>query len=130
MSEFPHTKWVNKYRWYIYSDSYSRKKINEYRFVSILADKTRDVCGIICRLCNVDLSKYCEYVDNCIKIVDSFREYSDEEFHSLFLNVENILNSLEEMVKTPKIIRLHSKRNNISADWPEQYFKKSLSFFF
>lgn len=77
---------------------------------------------------NVHLSEYCEYVDNCIKVVNLFREYGDEEFHSLFLNVENILNSLGETVKMPRIIGLHTKRNNIPADWPEQYFKKSLFF--
>lgn len=77
---------------------------------------------------NVDLSKYCEYAENCIKVVDSFCEYSDKEFYSLFLNVDNIINSLEETVKTPRIIRLHTKHNNISAHWLEQYFKKSFFF--
>lgn len=75
---------------------------------------TKITFAIMLTLCNnvqkmnVDLSKYCEYVENCIKVVDSFCEYNNKKFHSLFLNVDNIINSLEETVKTLKIIRFHT----------------------
>ena len=62
---------------------------------------------------NVDLSECCEYVNNCVQVINSIHENSEEEFHKLFLDVENVLSLVDETVKTPRLIRQSTYRNNI-----------------
>ncbi|XP_025192657.1 52 kDa repressor of the inhibitor of the protein kinase-like [Melanaphis sacchari] len=70
---------------------------------------------------NVDLSECCAYVNNCVQVINSIRENSDEEFHKLFLEVENVLSLVDETVKTPRLVRQSIYRNNILADSPEHF---------
>lgn len=52
---------------------------------------------------------------------------SEQEFHKLFLEVENVLSLVDETVKMSRLIRQSTRiyRNNIPADSPEKYYKKS-----
>jgi hypothetical protein len=75
---------------------------------------------------NVDLSECCEYVNNCVQVINSIHENSEEEFQKLFLDVENVLSLVDETVKTSRLIRQSTYRNNIPADSPEQYYRRSI----
>lgn len=54
---------------------------------------------------SVDLSECCQYVNNCVQVINSIHENSEEEFHKVFLDVENVLSLVDEMVKMPRLIR-------------------------
>lgn len=75
---------------------------------------------------NVDLSECCQYVNNCMQVINSIHENSEEEFHKLFLDVENVLSLVDETVKMPRLNRQSTYRNNIPADSPEQYYRRSI----
>lgn len=74
---------------------------------------------------NADLSECCEYINNCVQVINSISENSEEEFHKLILDVENVLCLVDETVKTPRLIR-QSIRNNIPADSTEEYYRRSI----
>lgn len=62
-----------------------------------------------------------KHVDNCVQVLGFTRENcGDEEFHKLFLDVENILHTLDETIKIPRIGHL-THRNNIPIKSPEEY---------
>ncbi|VVC31043.1 Ribonuclease H-like domain,Domain of unknown function DUF4371 [Cinara cedri] len=66
------------------------KTITSSSFV-ILLYVTEKLFVITLSLCkslqkiNVDLSECCAYVNNCVQVINSIRENSEEEFHKLFL---------------------------------------------
>jgi len=75
---------------------------------------------------NVDLYECCEYVNNCVQVINSIHENSEEEFHKLFLDIENVLSLVDKTVKMPRLIRQSTYHNNILEDSPEQYYRRSI----
>jgi len=61
-----------------------------------------------------------------MQVINSIHENSEEEFHKLFLDVENVLSLVDGTVKMQRLIRQSTYRNNIPADSPEQYYRRSI----
>jgi hypothetical protein len=73
---------------------------------------------------NIDLSYCYERVTDVCQIFKKIRKNADDEYKQIFfISKESIL---EGIIKVPRTVGLQTARNNIPADSPEQYYKRSI----
>jgi len=86
---------------------------------------TLPLCNALQKV-NNDLSECCENVENCIQVLSSIRINAVKEFQTLFLEIEQKLNLLDETIQITRITGRQLSRSNTSAKSPEQYYKRTI----
>lgn len=70
-----------------------------------------------------DLAAALQHVDLIIKTIEDVRQNIDSKFAKLFLNAQNLLCTVNEEIKIPRITSRQEHRANYNTKDPETYFR-------
>lgn len=73
-----------------------------------------------------DLSECYENVKNCIQVLSFTRINADKYFQTLFLEVKEKLNVLDEITQIPRITGHQLSCSNTSAESLDQYYIRTM----
>ena len=68
-----------------------------------------------------------QQVEGCIQDMQQMRQTTDEEFHKIFKQTERLAEKLHVEPTIPRFTVRQIHRNNVSAENPEEYYRRALA---
>ena len=95
------------------------------KVMSLLLSHTLSLCKVL-QTVNID---YTECVSNVTKVITIFRTMRQEAntiFSSVFKESNDILEKIDSQITLPRMCSRQTKRSNVPANSPEEYYKRSI----
>ena len=93
-----------------------------YRLLHLVAGLTNKLQGR-----NIDITETYESANCCIEDMKYVRENIDNEFDQIFKQAERMTIKLDVQPSLPRKVARQMDQNNVPADTPKEYFKRSLA---